>query len=127
MRVLLLISLLVASTAALACDVRFDCAARTMSVNDKSFPIVCGRLTGAGISGGTIGHVIRANGRWRPGLVRPGTPMIPTMPALCFDCFIHVSATGRGATSLGCIGTTSAGFSALQACTGSQFSIARKG
>ena len=93
-----------------------------MLFDGKSYPIVCGSQTGRGISGGVLGSVFAANGRWRPGLVRPGTPMIPTSPSLCHDCFVHV---GYGPHSYGCIGTTSAGFRALAACSGADFTIKR--
>ena len=110
-----------AVTARADCSVAFDCRGGKAIINGKVYPIVCGRQTGRGMDGGAIGHLIRASGRWRPGLVAPGTPMITTSPQLCYDCFIHVSGLSF---SNGCLGTTSAAFNALKACGGSKFSIA---
>ena len=126
MRALLVGLVLLVASPALAdhCVVKFDCKGREASINGKVYPIICGRLTGQN-GDGAVGSLIRANGRWRPGLVAPGTPMITTSPRLCDDCFIHVSYTGRGATSNGCLGISAAGFSALKACAGSPFQIAR--
>jgi hypothetical protein len=120
------VALLATAIAHADCAVHFDCPARIATIAGKSFPIVCGSQTGRGIKGGVIGSLIHANGRWRPGLVRPGTSMITTSPQLCGDCFVHVSYVGRGAGSNGCIGTTAAGFHALQVCAGSGFSITPK-
>ena len=105
-----------------ACEVVFDCAHGSMKLDGKSYPIICGRQTGRGIDGGEIGHLIRASGPWRRGLVAPGTPMITTSPQLCYDCFIHVADTSRRFSN-GCLGTSSAAFRALKACGGSRFSI----
>ena len=107
------------------CDVSFDCGRGKAKINGKTYPIVCGRLTGRGMEGGSIGHLIRASGPWRPGLVAPGTPMITTAPQLCHDCFVHVSDVSRSFSN-GCLGTTYAAFSALKACGGSRFSITAK-
>jgi hypothetical protein len=111
---------LLAPVARADCVVAFNCGHGRATINGKAYPIVCGRLTGRGIDGGIVGHLIRANGRWRPGLVAPGTPMITTSPQLCYDCFIHVSGLRF---SNGCLGTTGAAFNALKACGGSRFSI----
>ena len=123
--VCLFASVLATAAAAADCDVVFDCPAHRATIDGKTYPIVCGHSrhgwTGRGIAEGTIGHLIRASGPWRPGLVAPGTPMITTSPQLCFDCFIHVSAMGF---SNGCLGTTAAAFNALKACAGSAFFIA---
>ena len=110
------------ATAATACDVAFDCGRGKATINGISYQIVCGRQTARGISGGEIGHLIRANGRPGPGKVAVGTPMITTNPSLCYDCFIHVSGLRY---SNGCLGTTGAAFNALKACGGSKFSITR--
>jgi hypothetical protein len=109
-------------SSAWGCEVAFDCGHGSARINNKSYPIVCGRQTGRGIDGGEVGHLIRADGPWRPGLVRPGTPMLTTAPPLCYDCFIHVSNTSRRFSN-GCLGTTSAAFQALKHCSGSKFSI----
>ena len=125
-RALIIVAVVLGASAARAdCDVSFDCAHGKATINSKAYPIVCGRLTGRGMEGGTIGHLIRASGRWRPGLVAPGTPMITTAPRLCFDCFVHVSDVSRSFSN-GCLGTTYAAFSALKACGGSKFSITAK-
>jgi len=113
-----------ATTAANACDVSFDCRHGHATINGKGYPLVCARHTARGIDGGEIGHLIRANGKWRPGLVAPGTPMITTSPQLCGDCFIHVA--DDFSFSNGCLGTTSAAFNALKACSGSKFTITSK-
>jgi hypothetical protein len=117
----ILLLVLIPSIASAECAIKFDCSSRQATINGKTFAIVCGSQTGRGVSGGSIGHVIRADGKWRPGLVRPGTPMITTSPRLCYDCFIHVSHVGRGAGSNGCLGTSQAGFDAIRACGGSRF------
>jgi hypothetical protein len=116
-----LLAMMTISSAA-ACDISFDCSHGKAMINGKSYPIVCGRATGRGMDSGEIGHVIRANGRWRPGLVAPGTPMITTSPQLCDDCFIHVSGLSF---SNGCLGTTSAAFNVLKSCERSKFLISR--
>ena len=103
-----------------ACEIAFHCGHGRATINGKAYPIVCGRQTARGITGGAIGHLIHASGPWRPGLVAPGTPMITTSPSLCFDCFIHVSGLRF---SNGCLGTTGAAFNVLKACGGSRFSI----
>lgn len=105
------------------CAVSFDCSKGAAVINGKTYGIVCGRQTGRGMGGGEIGHLIKADGPWRRGLVAPGTPMITTSPQLCFDCFIHVSSLSF---SNGCLGTTAAAFGVLKACGGSKFSITRK-
>jgi hypothetical protein len=115
--------LIIAVRATRACELRFNCSSHAMTVNGKSFPIVCDRKTGQN-GDGVLTGLIRASGPWRPGLVRPGTPMIATAPSLCGDCFIHVSGLS---VSNGCLGTTASGFSALKACIGSKFSITRLG
>lgn len=117
------IGVLTASLAHAAdCSVSFDCRAGRATIAGKTYPVVCGRQTGREISEGAIGSLIRANGKWRPGLVRPGTPMITTSPQLCYDCFIHVSSLRF---SNGCLGTTAAAFNALKSCAGSKFAISR--
>jgi hypothetical protein len=108
-------------SSAQACEITFNCGKGAAVINGKLYPIVCGRQTGRGIDGGEIGHLIKASGPWRRGLVAPGTPMITTSPQLCYDCFIHVSDT-RGLSN-GCLGTTGAAFNALKSCGGSRFSI----
>ena len=123
------LSLVIAATLASiatahACEVSFDCAHGRASINGKHYPIVCASHTARGVDGGTLSGVFKANGRWRPGLVAPGTPMITTTPRLCYDCHIHV--TGDFRHSNGCVGTTAAAFAALSACAGSKFSIASK-
>jgi hypothetical protein len=123
-RIAIALVIALAPVAATGCEISLDCAHGRAIINGKSFPIVCGRQTGRGIESGSIGSLIHANGRWRPGLVRPGTPMITTRPQLCYDCFIHISAISGG--SNGCVGTTVAGFNAFKACSGSPFSIARR-
>lgn len=117
--------LLALVSAGQACDVNFDCAHRTATVDGKKFSIVCGTKTGEN-GDGTLTSVIRASGPWRRGLVAPGTPMIATNPRLCYDCFIHVGGGGPGAKSLGCIGISPSGFNTLKSCVGSKFTIARR-
>jgi hypothetical protein len=121
----LLLLMLMAVSSAQACDISFDCNSGKATINGKSYGMICGRQTARGIDGGTIGSLIRANGRWRPGLVRPGTPMITTAPQLCGDCFIHVSDTSRRFSN-GCLGTTAAAFTILKGCGGSKFVITRR-
>jgi len=123
----ILLTLLMISSAHAECDIAFYCNGRQSRamINGRNYPIVCGNQTGRGIDGGEIGYLIKANGRWRPGLVRPGTPMITTTPRLCYDCFIHVSDISRSSSN-GCLGTTSAAFEVLKACGGSKFSIVAK-
>ena len=123
--VLLVEAVLLWGVAAADCDVAFDCGRGRATIGGKSYPIMCGRQTGRGIEGGSVGGVIRANGKWRPGLVAPGTVMITTSPRLCYDCFIHVADVSRRFSN-GCIGITAAGFNALKACQGAKFSIASK-
>jgi hypothetical protein len=112
------------ASGATACDVAFDCAHGRATINGKTSPIVCARSTGHGMSGGELGHVFAANGRWRPGLVAPGTPMISTSPQLCDDC--HVHAVSDFSFSNGCLGVTGVAFRALRSCAGSKFSITPK-
>jgi hypothetical protein len=106
------------------CDVAFDCAHGKLTINTKTYRLVCARHTARGIEGGEIGHLIKADGPWRPGLVAPGTPMITTHPQLCYDCFIHV--TDDFSFSNGCLGTTQAAFNLLKTCGGSKFTITTK-
>jgi hypothetical protein len=122
MKILALL-LLLAPITAQACDVHFGCNDGRMTIDGKSYPIVCDRKTGEN-GGGTVGSWFRANGKPGPGKVAVGTPMIPTSPPLCFDCFVHVASSFS--FSNGCVGTSSAGFRALQACSGSKFTIARR-
>ena len=126
-RIAVAIAFLVASAsfAAAGCEIALDCKAGKAIINGKNYPIVCGRQTGRGVESGTIGSLIRADGKWRPGLVAPGTPMITTHPQLCYDCFIHVGDTSRRFSN-GCVGTTAAGFNAFKACSGSAFTLARR-
>ena len=123
-RIALAAALVLTIAPALGCEISLNCATGKAIINGKTYPIVCGHQTGRGVESGSIGELIHANGRWRPGLVRPGTPMVTTHPPLCYDCFIHVSAISGG--SNGCVGTTPAGFNAFKACSGSAFTIARK-
>jgi hypothetical protein len=116
--------LLLASSAHAECNIAFDCKGGKATINGNAYPIVCARHTARGIDGGTLGSWFKANGKWRPGLVRPGTPMISTSPMLCYDCHIHV--TSDFSFSNGCLGTTAAAFKALKACAGSKFSISRR-
>ena len=117
----IILALLLASPAHADCDVAFNCLQGKATINGKSYPIVCGRQTARSIEGGTIGSWFRANGTPGPGKVPVGTPMISTSPMLCYDCHIHVTSDFRW--SNGCLGTTSAAFSALKACAGSKFTI----
>ena len=114
---------------ALACDVDFDCPHGSMILNGKSHPLVCGRLTGRGmtssnIGSGTIGTLIKANGPWRPGLVAPGTPMITTDPLVCDNCYIH--AVSDFSFSNGCLGVSRDAFNTLKSCSGSPFTVTAK-
>jgi hypothetical protein len=115
-----MIPLLITVVSAQGCEVAFRCDSGEATINNKSYPIACGRLTGRGMNGGEIGRLIRADGPWRRGLVAPGTPMITTSPQLCYDCFIHV---GYSRFSNGCIGVPSAAFAVLKGCAGSKFTI----
>jgi hypothetical protein len=123
MLVLSLILSFFISPAHAGCEIHFDCSKHTATINHRSYPIVCGGQTARGFTNGSLGALIRASGPWRPGLVRPGTPMLDTHPRLCNNCFIHaVSGFGH---SFGCLGISSGGFSALKACGSSQFAINR--
>lgn len=106
------------------CHIVFDCRHDRLTINGKAYPLTCGAQTarenGERQKGGVIGgSVFKAEGPWRPGLVAPGTPMIDTIPRICFDCFIH-AGFGR----MGCLGVSQAAFNKIaRSCLSSQFSI----
>lgn len=108
------------------CDIKFDCPYGTATIKGKEYPIVCGQLTGKRLKDGAGKIDVKitpASGAWRPGLVRPGTLMIATVPPICNNCFLHVNRTGPGVKSFGCIGMSQQAFDELQTCGGSDFAI----